>query len=208
MKKIIISLSLIVLSANFVNAQFKWNDFSTSHYKGEMTIGFGVNVVDDSGNEENEPVNYDGNMNFGGAPVTFSLEYYLTSKISISSKLSLNKYQEGKMINGNILTGNGANFFAADFTGKYSFLELLNSKRFEPYLGAGFGFTTIGSYEVEPTTEIPATAGVNLNGGIGLNFWISDTWAINVDATGKFGVANDIINYFHYGFGMIYSLPR
>ena len=208
MKKIIISLALIVLSNNFATAQFKWNDFSTEHYKGEMIIGLGLNIVDDSGTRANETVNAKPNWNFGGVPVTFSLEYFLTNKISVSSKLSVNKYNEGKTINGAIIEGSDANFFAADFYGKYSFLELLNSKRFEPYLDLGFGFTNIGSYTVEPSVEIPASSSINLNTGVGLNFWISEVWAINTNAVAKFGVGNDPNNYWHLGLGMIYSLPR
>ncbi|MCK5814864.1 MAG: hypothetical protein KAH07_02860 [Flavobacteriaceae bacterium] len=210
MKKIILSLTLIVLSVNFAAAQ-RWNQIDHGHYEGDMLLGLGLNIVDDSGNGSKTTLSGE-HYNFGGLPLTFSFEYYVTDDISVFSKMSINIYKEGKTINGVVLEGDSTGFFATDFNGRYSFARVLDLNKFDPYLALGFGFINIGAYTVEspaeivePLVEIPSISSMNLNTIIGFNYWVSKGWAINLDAAAKMGISNPKINCFQYGLGTLYA---
>lgn len=208
MKKCITSLLLIILSISFATAQSEWSRHHIkAHFKKDMSIGMGFNIVDDSGTRFGALLSIKENWNFGRIPLAVNFEYYVSSSFSLLTKLSINKYKKGKDINdGIVLKDNEANFFAADFVGKYSFLEILNVDRLEPYLSLGIGYTRIGAYKIEGSpSERAALEKVDLNAGFGISYWLSNRWAINVDLMGKWGGAED---YKQYSFGMIYDFPK
>jgi outer membrane protein OmpA-like peptidoglycan-associated protein/outer membrane protein W len=76
---------------------------------------------------------------------------------------------------------------------KYSFSDLLNSEKFEPYLGVGGGYTFLED----------ASAGT-FNGSAGFNYWFNDNWGFFVQSTYKHGFENDnVAKHFQHSAGVI-----
>jgi outer membrane protein OmpA-like peptidoglycan-associated protein len=73
-------------------------------------------------------------------------------------------------------------YYAFDADIKYSFMSLLASKVIEPSLHIGGGYTFIGE----------ESAG-NLNGGLGLTFWLGDQFGISLQSTYKHTFENSRI---------------
>lgn len=205
MKNIFIPLLLFIFSTNFMVSQTRWNDRSSAHFK----VGFGLNTVYDSGQQSEGIFDIRSNWNFAGVPIYVNLDYYITNRIIIGSKFSMNRYVEEKTIDWNpVSIGSAATYYGIDFTLKYSFIELLITERFEPYAGLGFGFTNIGAYEIDgPPGEIPAKASQSLNANFGLNYWFEDSrWALSVDALAKFSITDGTSNRILGSFGVVYTI--
>lgn len=71
-------------------------------------------------------------------------------------------------------------YYAADVNVKYSFQELLKSKVFDPYLLVGGGYTWMGT----------GNSGT-MNGGVGINFWLSQMVALTLQGTYKSAFEED-----------------
>ncbi len=65
-------------------------------------------------------------------------------------------------------------YYAADATIKYSFMEMIGTKWFDPSLNLGGGYTFFGD----------ASAGT-VNGGLGLTFWLSEQVGLQLQSTYK-----------------------
>jgi OOP family OmpA-OmpF porin len=76
------------------------------------------------------------------------------------------------------LTTNPGNlsYYAADMVVKYSFQNALKSKWFDPSLHLGGGYTFLGD----------ASAGT-VNGGLGINFWITEQIGLQLQSSLKYG---------------------
>jgi OmpA-OmpF porin, OOP family len=76
------------------------------------------------------------------------------------------------------LTSNPGNlaYYAADMVIKYSFQDALKSKWFDPSLHLGGGYTFLGD----------ASAGT-VNGGLGMNFWLTEQIGLQLQSTLKYG---------------------
>ena len=71
-------------------------------------------------------------------------------------------------------------YYGADVLLKYSFMDMLKSKVFDPYVHAGGGYTWLGKGN-------SGTA----NGGLGINFWISELVGLTVQSTYKYAFEED-----------------
>ncbi|MBQ0116686.1 MAG: OmpA family protein [Flavobacterium sp.] len=65
-------------------------------------------------------------------------------------------------------------YYGADAIVKYSFMEMIGTKWFDPYLHVGGGYTWLGD----------ASAGT-VNGGIGLAFWFTENIGVTLQSTYK-----------------------
>ena len=185
----------------------KWNDRNGPNNNDDWCFGFGINSVENSGNGINGLTDIS-NWNFG-RPLYLSVEYYINNQFSLEGTLSLNGFSEGSIIDGaTVLKGWDANYVAADLAIKYSFGDLLNLTSLEPYLFVGAGNTYIGSYRTEqaPLVENKSVNIFTFNAGIGANYWFSNTWGLNINATGKWASASDYSNHVQASFGVLYSL--
>ena len=192
-------------------------------YHHNWSFGAGVNIVDD-GNQIlggiGDPNKY---WNFS-RPFYISAEYYLNNMFSFTSMVSINQYKADKQIDGVIiLDGHEASYFAFDLGSKYYFRDLIKTYKFDPYVFLGFGFTNIGKYQGKAIDKyypgqdilvVPSIGRMTINGGPGLNVWFSQTWGLNLNLAGKWGIAtgdhekkgNDISNQKQYSLGVIYFL--
>ena len=204
MKKFTTSLLFSLLCFQLLSAQ-NWDD--RTHNQSDWVLGIGINGVYDAKSNDFFSINEKWNL---GNPIYVSAEYFLNNKFSVASILSFNKYKEGKIIDKQtILKNHEASYVAFDLAGKYSFRDLLNSNAFEPYVLLGAGYTHIAEYKTEGNDQIiPAKGRMTLNAGIGLNYWLSEDWGLNINGIGKFGLRNGVTNQLQASLGVLFKIPE
>ena len=115
---------------------------------------------------------------------------------------------DGQNILGDDEGGNDAGYFAVDLALKYSFGKLLDSNVFDPYLSVGAGLSHFGDYTTKerPSETIVSQDIFTLNAGLGMNFWFSSNWGVNLNAAGKWGIAATYTNHIQGRLGVLYKI--
>ena len=210
MKKISFTILLSVLCINLMSAQKdkNWSE-RTNPLENQWVVGFGVNAINNSDAQFEELTNSD-HWAFAKIPFYVSAETTVASNLSVGATLSFNYFTEGKIyevqtILGKDEGGNDAGYTAFDLALRYSFLK---SKTFEPYLSVGTGVSHFGDYRTQenPAVEVEPINIFTLNAGLGMNIWFSATWGVNLNASGKWGVAKDYTNHSQASIGVLYSI--
>jgi len=211
MKKLSFTILLSVLCINLISAQGgtnQWDD-RNSLSDNQWTLGFGVNTVNNSDAVFKDLTNTD-HWAFNKIPFYVSAEASVANKLRLGAMLSFNYTSNGTVYEGQTILGpdeggNDAGYTAFDVSLKYSFLS---SDAFEPYLSVGPGITHWGDYitQENPTLEVSPLNTFTLNAGFGCNIWFSSTWGINLNATGKWGVAKEYTNHHQASAGILYSI--
>jgi len=185
----------------------KWNDRNDANYNNNWSFGFGFNTVNMSSNSKDL---FDSdNRAFSKNPFYLSAEYYLNNQFSMEGTLSFNTFSEGtKIVGKTILKGSEANYTAADLALKYSFGDLLKLNALEPYVFVGAGNSHVGSYRTEESPEVQVSQKniFTFNAGIGMNYWFSSSWAVNLNGTAKWASASGNANHLQASIGAVYSL--
>lgn len=75
-------------------------------------------------------------------------------------------------------------YYAADAQIKYSFMDLIDSKWFDPSLGVGGGYTWMGDYD-------QGTA----NASLGLTFWFNELVGLQLQSTYKHSFGDNQVNF-------------
>ena len=207
-------LFLVIGSANAQDANNPW----------QVTIG--TNAVDPLGIDQqvgNEDISFSklynvaGEWSIGPTPSVVSIGKYLDDNFSFIVTGSSNKISKW---NPNLHSA-GINFetsgeeattveelmyYGLDGMVKYSFSELLNSTKFEPFVGFGGGYTWMEQPEntgdsYEPSTDLAGLATMNLT--VGLSYWINDL----VGITAQSGLKNSfdevvLVDHFQHSVGL------
>ena len=185
----------------------KWNDRNDANYNNNWSFGFGFNTVNMSSNSKDL---FDSdNRAFSKNPFYLSAEYYLNNQFSMEGTLSFNTFSEGtKIVGKTILKDSEANYIAADLALKYSFGDLLKLNALEPYVFVGAGNSHVGTYKTEetPAVQVNQKNIFTFNAGIGMNYWFSSTWALNLKGTAKWASASGNANHLQASIGAVYSL--
>ena len=215
MKKISFTILLGILCINLISAQNDkgWNDRNNPSAEAEntyqWTLGFGVNAVNNSDAQFEELTNSD-HWAFARIPFYLSAEASVGSNFSVGTMVSFNYFTDGKVYEGQTVLGedkggNDAGYVAVDINLRYSFL---NSNTFEPYVSVGTGVSHFGDYRTQenPGTEVNPIDIFTLNAGLGMNVWFSPTWGVNLNATGKWGVATEYTNHSQASIGILYNI--
>lgn len=211
MKKITIPILFTILCMQLVSAQ-TWRTGSNifNENKG-LIVGVGFNAVNDASSIKIFDMDY---WNFSN-PFSVSVEYQIDSEFSVAFIASFNRFNEGKNINGYIVSeGSGTSYSAFDLLGKYSFHDLLNSNDFEPYALLGLGHTQTSSfvgdyYEgVYEDITYPAQGNMTFNAGIGCNYWFSPTVGANINGMVKVGLGNNVPSQIQASLGVLFRIPN
>ena len=190
-------------------------DNTRADYRHNWSFGAGVNIIDDSGEIFGGIQNPDDYWNFS-TPFYISAEYYLNNEFSFLAMLSMNGFDEGKQIdNAVVIEGEEADYYSADFLAKYSFRDVIKSYKFDPFVGFGFGYSSLSSFKTlyeeygESTVrDIPSSNSFTINGAAGFNYWISNSWGINMNIMGKWNTDTDFDdNLKEFSLGAVYFLP-
>ncbi|WP_406684185.1 hypothetical protein N1F78_00205 [Seonamhaeicola sp. MEBiC1930] len=192
-------LIFTLLSFYFVDAQKIFQDFD--HFDRNWSFGLGINTVDDSGRRF-DPFNKNKNLAHR-IPIMVSAEYHQNQQFSYFGVISINQWAEGELIDGSRVSNSTPTFFGVDLGVKYSFRKLLNIKIFDPYIAQGFGYSTIGRFTNNFGTEINPDGRLTANTTLGVYFWLSKYWGINLNGTAKISLTNDT-NLSQFGLGIVY----
>lgn len=161
-------------------------------------VQLGGNVVDDDGKPFNKVFDTKNSWNMFPS-VKVAVEKECRYNWNIELAFSYNSLKTGKIINNDLVTGDGS-LMAIDLNGKKILTRLF---RIEPYLFSGFGYT------MRSTAKYKSTA--TLNAGLGFNIWaIDNVLGINIQGCGKFGLTSPLLktgsNYLQHSAGLIWKI--
>ncbi|WP_341215982.1 OmpA family protein [uncultured Wocania sp.] len=176
---------LLVLGYSNVNAQDENNPW-------QITIG--ANAVDFYPTGENAPLgdtfdeyfNVSDHWNILPSLSTISVSKYLGDGFSFGVAGSLNKIDKWGDASVDDLS-----YYGVDGTIKYSLGNLLNSNTFEPYLGAGGGYTWVD--------EVGAGT---VNGTLGVNVWFNENIGLTLQSAYKHAFEDYLNTHFQHTAGI------
>ena len=173
---------------------FSFSGLSAQESRDGWIFGVGYNFVDDSGTRGAEPFNIGDNWNAVVYPNRFNAGYTLESGFTFQGVFSLNTYKEGKIIDGTEIMED-QNYFAIDGLISYEMNKFFAQRGwFDPYLAIGGGMSSINENEI-----------ITFNAGGGVNFWLGDNFAINLNTLGKWGLGDDSgRNHIQHGIGVVF----
>ncbi|MDB9913122.1 hypothetical protein OAD06_02365 [Flavobacteriaceae bacterium] len=212
MKKATYLLILSILCINTMSAQKNWNDRNNSSDDNRWTLGFGVNALNNSG-AQFEGLATGDHWAIAKTPFYLSADAYIDGQFSVETMVSFNYFTDGVLMDGQTILGedeggNDAGYFAVDLALKYSFGKLLDSNVFDPYLTVGAGLSHFGDYTTveRPLLTVAAQDIFTLNAGLGMNFWFSSNWGVNLNVAGKWGIATTYTNHIQGRLGILYKI--
>ncbi|MEJ2112854.1 MAG: OmpA family protein [Flavobacteriaceae bacterium] len=171
--------------------------FSNTYAQDEnnpWSITVGVNAVDFYPTGEDAPLgdtfseffNFGDHYNILPSLSSLTVSRYLSNGFSLGVTGSLNridKWGDARVPD--------LSYYGIDGTVKYSLGEVLNTSWFEPYLGAGGGYTWVD--------DIGAGT---LNGTLGFNFWFSDNIAFTIQTAYKHAFEDYLQTHFQHTAGL------
>ena len=173
----ITTLFIIISFYTFGNAQYKPSARFLEYYHQGLSVGFGLNLVDNSGG-----LNFlKGYLNYESMalknPFSLSVEYRQSRKFSFLGRMSVNQWISNKGIIDRKIIPSDLNYLGFDGGVKFYFDELLErpSSRnwFELFVEGGLGYFQIDKGQL------------SINFGGGAIFWISKTMALNLQLMTK-----------------------
>ena len=204
----LILTTLLVLGVGNVNAQDENNPW-------QLTVG--VNAVDvfpvgedaPQGDYFQEFYNVEDNWNIIPSVSLVSVQKYIEDGFSIGISASINRLDKwGQTQEGTPVSVSNLMYYSIDGNVKYSFLELLNSKKLEPFVGVGGGYTWIeeGPYNTPADGGGSALVGAGtLNGTVGLSYWFSDNIGVTAQSTYKHSFNDDLTKHFQHSVGISFK---
>ena len=192
----LVLIALLVLISGSINAQDKNNPW-------QITVGSnGVDALSTGNQLGDEDLSrlwkIDDEWSLSSAISMITVGKYLDDNFSFSISGTvnrLNKWNDG--INVATATDNKLAYYGLDGTVKYSFSELLNLTKLEPFVGFGGGYT----WMEQPGVDLAGLA--TLNGSIGVSYWFNDFIGI----TAQSGVKNSfdeqvLVDHFQHSVGL------
>ena|GEM_PF-1274081 len=160
--------------------------------------GVGSNIVADPGSQFSGLFDAKNNWNWAGTPLRLSIERLFLHGFGLELAGALNKYEVGKIENGDAVLGE-LNYFSVDMNVNYHFRVLFKKEMdwFDPYVLGGYGYT-----QIQPLN------GWTHNLGLGFNFWINDVLGINLQSMAKWGYINGVSNTLQHSAGIVYKFGQ
>ncbi|GAA0713789.1 OmpA family protein [Aquimarina litoralis] len=192
--------SLLVLGFSTANAQDENNPWAVS---------IGVNAVDIFPTGGDLPVqgeifdeffNASDHWNILPSVSKLSIGRYIGDGFTFTVAGTVNRIEKfGETAEGIDQTVDDLSYYAADGRISYSFKNALKSKWFDPYLGVGGGYTWVD--------EIGAGT---LNGSLGVNLWLTENLALNLQTTYKhvfedYEIGNYPPTHFQHSAGLTFA---
>ncbi|MDT0557945.1 OmpA family protein [Ichthyenterobacterium sp. W332] len=149
-------------------------------------FGLGVNAVDlypvgeDSprGAYFDEYFNANDHWNILPAPSVVSVSRYISDGFTFTAQGSLNRIN--KIGTNDFMgvtspaTAPNLTYFAVDGLVSYSFMNIINSQKLDPFIGIGGGYTWVDDIGFG-----------TLNGSLGLKYWLNDNFGLTAQSTYK-----------------------
>ncbi len=190
---------LFLLSFSIANAQDKNNPWA---------FAIGTNAVDPypvgeptpQGAFFDEYFNFNDHWNVLPAPSFLSVSRYVGDGFTFTAAGSFNTISKfGDVINPingeeSVNVVDDLSYFGIDGMVSYSFMELIKSNTFEPYLGVGGGYSWLD--------EIGAGT---LNGSVGVKFWFNEFVGLNLQSTYKHVFEDYLPKHFQHSASIIFK---
>ena len=204
----LILTTLLVFAVGNVNAQDENNPW-------QLTIG--VNAVDvfpvgedaPQGDYFQEFYNVEENWSILPSISLISLQKYVEDGFSIGFSGSINRLDKwGQTADGTPVSVNNLMYYAVDGNVKYSLSGLLKTKKIEPFVGFGGGYTWIeeGPFNTSSGAGGSALIGAGtLNGTVGLAYWFTDNIGITAQSTYKHSFKDYLTKHFQHSVGVAFK---
>ena len=138
-----------------------------------------------------------------------SLQKYIEDGFSVGFSGSINRLDKwGQTQDGTPVSVNNLMYYAVDGNVKYSLSGLLNTKKLEPFVGIGGGYTWIeeGAFNSNTGGGGSALVGAGtLNGTVGLAYWFSDNIGITAQSTYKHSFKDYLTKHFQHSVGVAFK---
>ena len=195
--RFLITLSIIFAMVNFALAQEDLQITSKdSIVESSWIFGIGFNAVDDSGNVFDGLFNISDEWNILPYPSRVSLGRYFKSGLGLEAIGTLNKYKEGKIIDGQV-NQLESNYYALDARVTYDLNKIIGETAwFDPYVGVGAGYT-----------EANNLGRGTYNAIVGFRTWFSDRWGLDFNSSGKWAMSktDGATNHIQHAVGVVYQ---
>ena len=204
----LILTTLLVFSIGNVNAQDENNPW-------QLTIG--VNAVDvfpvgedaPQGDYFQEFYNVEDHWSILPSLSLISLQKYIEGGFSVGISGSINRLDKwGQTQDGTAVSVNNLMYYGVDGNVKYSLSDLFNSKKLEPFVGIGGGYTWIEEGPFNSTSGAGGSALIGagtLNGTIGVAYWFSDNVGITAQSTYKHSFKDYLTKHFQHSVGVAFK---
>ncbi len=193
-------IAVLLISFSTSNAQDKNNPWA-------VTIG--INAVDlypvgedaPRGDYFDEYFNVEDHWNVFPSLSKIAVSRYLSDGFTFTATGTINKLDKlGTNVDpvSGLQTGtatlNDLTYFGLDGAVSYSFMDIINSNTFDPYLGVGGGYTWVD--------EIGAGT---LNGTLGLKYWITEKLGVDIQSTYKHAFEDYLPKHFQHSVGVTFK---
>ncbi|REG89474.1 OmpA family protein [Winogradskyella sediminis] len=192
-------VAVLIASFSTSNAQDKNNPWA---------ITFGANAVDfypvgedtPQGEYFDEYFNVSDHWNILPSISTLSVSRYLSDGFTFTAKGSINRIDKFGSnfdpITGEESTNNvdDLTYYGLDGRVSYSFMDIINSKTIDPYLGVGGGYTWVD--------DIGAGT---VNGTLGFKVWFSEKLGLDVQSTYKHAFEDYLPTHFQHSVGLTFK---
>jgi outer membrane protein OmpA-like peptidoglycan-associated protein/outer membrane protein W len=205
MKKITKVFILMVLIPSFALAQNEDNSW-------QLTVGlnavdvFPVGEAAPQGELFSEFFKVSEHWNIMPSLSTLSLSKYIGNNMSLGLTGSINRIEKWGDANVDDLM-----YYGIDANFKYSLAKLIKSKRFEPFVGIGGGYSWIqeGEYNNNNVGKSNAKIGaLTANGTLGLSHWFSQNIGLTISTTYKHSFDLDLTKHFQHNLGLSINFDR
>ncbi|WP_179337418.1 OmpA family protein [Winogradskyella ludwigii] len=192
-------VAVLIASFSTTNAQDKNNPWA---------IGFGANAVDffpvgedaPQGEYFDEYFNVTDHWNILPSLSTVSVSRYLSDGFTFTATGAINRIDKFGS-NSDPITGKESTnkvddltYYSLDGRVSYSFMNIINSKTFDPYLGVGGGYSWLD--------EIGAGT---LNGTLGFKYWLTENFGFDVQSTYKHSFEDYLPKHFQHSVGVTFK---
>ena len=156
-------------------------------------VGLGINAVDDSDHTKFRVFDVKDAWNSRPYPSRVSIGKYFKSGLGLELISAINKYKEGKIVEGLRLTED-IGYFSIDSRLSYDLNKVIGETGwFDPYVGVGLGYTDANN-----------TPRGTYNAIFGFRTWLSDRVGLDFNTSGKWTKDNDLSNHIQHAVGVVY----
>ncbi|WP_299435392.1 OmpA family protein [uncultured Maribacter sp.] len=193
-KNYILIVALLLCTPIFAQEELKLTE-KDSIVKSSWMLGLGYNFVDDSGDVADGLFNFKEEWNGLTFPNRLSIGRYFKSGVGLEAIVSYNKYKEGKVVDGVIVT-DVTDYLGFDARVSYDLNKLFGETAwFDPYVGAGLGYTDANN-----------VGRGTYNAIIGFRTWFSDRVGLDFNSSGKWAIgSNGATNHLQHSVGVVYQ---
>jgi len=156
-------------------------------------VGLGINAIDDSDHTKFRVFDVKDAWNSRPYPSRVSIGKYFKSGLGLELISAINKYKEGKIVEGVRLTED-IGYFSIDSRLSYDLNKVIGETGwFDPYVGVGLGYTDANN-----------TPRGTYNAIFGFRTWLSDRVGLDFNTSGKWTMDNDLTNHIQHVVGVVY----